>query len=364
MTATKAAQMMAAVNKSLGTEALFLGSDQRLVREQIPTGVLPVDALTAGGFPRGRFVELFGPHSTLKSWIALQSIVQVQQNGGVAALADTEHAYDPEWAELCGVKTGELLLVEGETGEEKLDTAEVMIRQGLDLLVVDSIAALLPQQEHGKRLHREGVQPGRTAALMSLASRKLTAANSRTCLVWINQMREQIGITFGPTEKTTGGRAMGFYASLRIKVTPAGKITEPYKVHTGEKWTDAKALIAQTYRLTVEKSRITGVPQGCETLFDWSVKTGEIDIIKYVFAQCVELDALTNRGASWSYENVKVVGRENFQTRMRQDALLMARMTNTVRQRYRLPIVLPPQALAPASTSRGRQGLRKKTAGV
>ena len=355
MSATRAAELMKIVNKSLKTEALFPGSDPRLVVSQIPTGVLPIDALTGGGFPRGRFVELYGPHSTLKSWIALQSIVQVQQAGGIAALADTEHAFDPEWAEMCGVKTDELLLVEGETGEEKLDTAEVLIRHGLDLLVVDSIAALLPQQEHGKRLHKEGVQPARTAALMSLASRKLTAANSQTCLVWINQLREQVGITFGSNEKTTGGRAMGFYASLRIKVAPFGRVTEDRNSYTGSEWKTTKVLLAQSYRATVDKSRITGVPIGKEVFFDWSVKTGEIDMVKFVFSQCVELGALTNdRGNTWSFGSVQIVGREKFQTRMRSDPDLLLEMSNSVRTGHGVPALPSP----------GSRGLRKRTGGA
>lgn len=353
MSATKAAELMKLVNKSLKTEALFPGSDPRLVMSQIPTGVLPIDALTGGGFPKGRFVELYGPHSTLKSWIGLQSVVQVQKAGGVAALIDTEHSYDPEWAALCGVNPDELLMVEGETGEEKLDTAEVLIRNGLDLLVVDSIAAILPQQEHGKRLHKEGVQPARTAALMSLASRKLTAANSQTCLVWINQLRERVGITFGSSEKTSGGRAMAYYASLRINVTPFGRVTENRRSYNGNEWKDTKVLLAQSYRAAVDKSRISGVPIGKEVYFDWSVKTGEIDLAKFVFIQCVELGALTNdRGSTWSFGSVSVVGREKFQRRMLDDPALMLEMTNAVRTGHGVAVLPSP----------GRRGLRKTTA--
>lgn len=356
---------MASVNKALGSQALFTGSDARLRVLQIPTGVLPIDLLTNGGLPRGRFVELFGPHTTLKSWIALQAVVQVQQAGGVAALADTEHAYDPEWAAMCGINTDELLIVEGETGEEKLDTAELLIRNGLDLLVVDSIAAILPQQEHGKRLHKEGVQPARTAALMSLASRKLTAANSKTCLLWINQLREQVGITFGSNEKTSGGRAMGYYASLRIKISPAGKITEDGKSYDGEKWRDHKVLLAQSYKATVEKSRISGVPQGRETVFDWSVVTQEIDLAKYVFGECVNSGALTNKGSSWRFGETMVVGRGNFQDRMKADPSLMAAMQESLRT---AGTSLPSEATTEASSSSelvqparlGRRALPKK----
>jgi recombination protein RecA len=349
---SKATELMAAINKQLGTDALRMGSDPTLEVEYIPTGMLPFDLLTQGGVARGRFVEVYGPYSTLKSYIALSAIREVQQAGGVAALADTEHAYDPVWATECGVNTAELILVAGETGEEKLDSAEVLIRNEVDLIVVDSIAAILPQQEANKRLHREGVQPGRTAALMSLASRKLTAANSRTAVLWINQLRESIGVTFGPTEKTTGGRAMGYYASQRIKIKPAGKVTEDRKVYTGDGYKATKLQIAQTFVASLEKSKLN-TPHG-EIYFDWDLRTGSIDLVKFLFAQCVENGALTNRGASWTYEptQTKVVGRENFFDAMRADPALLAHMLDTVRTRAGLaPLtaVKPPPQSTPAA---------------
>jgi recombination protein RecA len=334
---SKAHELMKAINAQLKTNALRPGSDASLKVDFIETGILPFDCLTRGGIARGRFTEVYGPYSTLKSYVALSAVAQVQQSGGVAAIADTEHAYDPVWAAECGVDTDQLILVEGETAEEKLDTAELLIRNGLDLLVVDSIAAMLPQQEANKRLHKEGVQPGRTAALMSLASRKLTAANSQTALFWINQLRENIGVTFGPTEKTTGGRAMGYYASQRIKIRPAGKITEDKKIFNGAEWKPAKLQVAQSFVASLEKSKLN-TPHG-EMHFDWDLRGGRVDLVKFLFSQAVELGWLTNSGAIWTFAptGVKVKGRENFFQTMRDDTALYEAMEDMVRAEYGLP---------------------------
>ncbi len=148
-------ELMAEINKALGAGTVRLGSDESLVVRHLPTGVLPIDHLLDGGIPRGRFTEIFGAYSTLKSYIALSCIAQTQKAGGVCAIVDTEHAYDPEWAEGLGVRTDDLIYQAPETGEEAIDVSEVLIRNGVDLIVWDSVAATLPQAEGNKRMSKE-----------------------------------------------------------------------------------------------------------------------------------------------------------------------------------------------------------------
>lgn len=327
--ASRAQQLAAIVNKAVGADTMVPASHPSLKIQYTSTGLLPFDIALRGGLPRGRFVELYGPYSTLKSYVGLHAIRVIQQSGGVAALADTEHAFDPEWAEACGVDTKNLLYVDGETGEEKLDAVEVLARNGIDLVVFDSIAAMLPQQEASKRLHKEGVQPGRTAALMSLACRKLTAANTNTAFCWINQLREQVGITFGQTEKPTGGRAMGYYASYRVKISPAGRITEDTKMYTGDGYKTLKSQVGQTFRILVEKSKLSA--PFTEVIFDFDQKAGTINTTKFLFAQGVQHNIVTNRGSSWTFQGETVVGKDKFLGWLESEPEMMAQLENEVR---------------------------------
>lgn len=211
---TSATDLMNAVNKALGTDVVRMGSHPDYVVEYRPTGLLPFDILLQGGMPRGRMVEVFGDYSTLKTYLGLYAIASTQQAGGTAALIDTEHAFEPEWAASCGVDVQNLIMPPTETGEEAMDAAEALIRGNIDLIVVDSVAATLPQAEQQKRLHKESIQPARQAHLMSAALRRLTAANKHTSMLWINQTRLNIGITFGSPEAIPGGKALPYYACL------------------------------------------------------------------------------------------------------------------------------------------------------
>ncbi len=211
---TRAQELLDQINATLKGPVLKMGSDKTLLVEYWPTGILPMDMLLQGGIPKGRFVEIVGDYSTLKSYIGLKAIATTQASGGVCALIDTEHSYDPTWAAALGIDTKALIVQQPETGELAMDTAEALIRGECDLIVFDSIAATLPQTERNKRLHEESVQPARQAQLMSLAMRKLTAANSKTAMVWINQTRLNVGVTFGNPESLPGGRAMPYYACL------------------------------------------------------------------------------------------------------------------------------------------------------
>ena len=186
----------------------------------VPTGSLSVDiALGAGGFPRGRIIEIYGPESSGKTTLALHAVAEVQKRGGIAAFIDAEHALDPRYAQAIGVDIDNLYVAQPDSGEQALDIVETMVRSGaMDILVVDSVAALVPKAEIDGEMGDSHV--GLQARLMSMALRKLTAiiAKSNCILIFINQLREKVGVMFGNPETTTGGRALKFYASVRVDI--------------------------------------------------------------------------------------------------------------------------------------------------
>ncbi len=198
----------------------------------IPTGSLELDyALGVGGIPRGRVVEIFGPESSGKTTLALHVIAEAQKRSGAAAFVDAEHALDASYAKMLGVNIDELLISQPDTGEQALEITEVLVRSGaVDVVVIDSVAALVPRAEIDGEMGDS--LPGLQARLMSQALRKLTAAisKSRTCVVFINQMREKIGIMFGNPETTTGGRALKFYASVRLDIRRISAIKDGEEV--------------------------------------------------------------------------------------------------------------------------------------
>lgn len=341
--------LRAEINKMLGKEVIQRGSNAKFKVEYMSTGVLPFDIIMGGGIPRGRYVELVGDYSTLKSFLALNTIAQVQQSGGIAALIDTEHAYDSAWAEYLGVSTSDLILQWPETGEEMVDVMELLIRNQVDFICLDSIAATLPQDEAEKRLSKNKMQPGRLAALMSAAFRRLTAANSRTGMLLINQLREQIGVTFGPTERAPGGRATGFYASMRVNCRKAGKVTRDVQMAGYDGSIKTKEQIGQTYRMTVEKSKLNRPWR--ELQFDWSLEHNEVDKGKFLMLQGQDLGLVTMKGAGiWLCNGESVRGKDNFLTRVREDAEIQDYLEAAVREHHGLPS-LP-----------GRSPLPKKTA--
>src|SRR5213080_1636163 len=228
---TKAIDLaFAQIEKQFGKGSIMrLGSKEAIVPiSVIPTGAISFDAaLGVGGFPRGRVVEIFGPESSGKTTIALQVIAQAQKAGGMAAFVDAEHALDPIYAKKLGVDVDNLLVSQPDYGEQALEIAEALVRSGaIDVLVVDSVAALVPKAELDGEMGDSHM--GLQARLMSQALRKLTGivSKSRTCLIFINQIREKIGVMFGNPETTTGGRALKFYASIRIDVRRTGTLKE------------------------------------------------------------------------------------------------------------------------------------------
>src|SRR5216110_958374 len=228
---TKAIDLaFAQIEKQFGKGSIMrLGSKEAIVPiSVIPTGAISFDAaLGVGGFPRGRVVEIFGPESSGKTTIALQVIAQAQKAGGMAAFVDAEHALDPTYAKRLGVDVDNLLVSQPDYGEQALEITEALVRSGaIDVLVVDSVAALVPKAELDGEMGDSHV--GLHARLMSQALRKLTGivSKSHTSLIFINQIREKIGVMFGNPETTTGGRALKFYASVRVDIRRIGAIKD------------------------------------------------------------------------------------------------------------------------------------------
>ncbi|SEQ68730.1 recombination protein RecA [Lentzea xinjiangensis] len=212
---------LAQIDKQFGKGSVMrLGEEGRAPIEVIPTGAIALDvALGIGGLPRGRVVEIYGPESSGKTTVALHAVANAQKAGGIAAFIDAEHALDPEYAKKLGVDTDALLVSQPDTGEQALEIADMLVRSGaLDILVIDSVAALVPRAEIEGEMGDNHV--GLQARLMSQALRKITGAlsSSGTTAIFINQLREKIGVMFGSPETTTGGKALKFYASVRLDV--------------------------------------------------------------------------------------------------------------------------------------------------
>jgi recombination protein RecA len=284
---------------------------------------------------------MFTHNSTLKSYIGLNAIREVQQAGGIAAIVDTEHAFDPQWAESVGVRLDDLIQARPETGEAAIDAAEMLIRNGLDLLVFDSIAATMPKADADKSMS-DTAQPGRLASLMSRGSRKMTTANARTACMFINQLRQNIGVTFGPTEQPTGGKAMGYYASYRFNIKKTGWVSTNEKSYDGEKWIDTKVRTAQKYRMLLEKSKLSKPLR--EIHFMWDLNTGTIDLTAFMIAQGLELGLITQSGPSWTFGTLKVQGKDNFKARVATDQDLANALEVSIRQEHGLYI--PPSLKA------------------
>ncbi len=272
----------------------------------ISTGSLSFDAaLGIGGFPRGRVVEIFGPESSGKTTIALHAVAQAQKEGGAAAFIDAEHAMDATYAKLLGVNTDELLVSQPDSGEQALEIAEVLVRSGaIDILVVDSVAALVPKAELEGEMGDS--LPGLQARLMSQALRKLTAivSKSATCLIFINQMREKIGVMFGNPETTTGGRALKFYSSIRVDIRRIGSIKEGDQV------------VGNRTRVKVVKNKLA--PPFRDAEFDILYNQGiswEGDLIDLAAEK-----KLVEKSGSWfSYKGERLgQGRENAKSFLRE----------------------------------------------
>ncbi len=302
----------------------------------IPTGAISFDAaLGVGGFPRGRVVEIFGPESSGKTTIALQVIAEAQKAGGMAAFVDAEHALDPQYAKKLGVDTDNLLVSQPDYGEQALEITEALVRSGaIDVLVVDSVAALVPKAELDGEMGDSHV--GLQARLMSQALRKLTGtvSKSRTCLIFINQIREKIGVMFGNPETTTGGRALKFYSSVRIDIRRIAAIKEGDQV------------LGSRTRVKVVKNKVAAPFREAE--FDIMYGEGisrEGDVLDLA----VNHEIVEKSGAWFSYKGERIgQGRENAKQFLKDNKDVAAKVENEVRKK--LGIVSPAEkALAAAA---------------
>jgi recombination protein RecA len=338
---TKAIDLaLSQIEKQFGKGSIMrLGSKEAVVPiSVISTGSISLDAaLGVGGFPRGRVVEIFGPESSGKTTVALQVIAEAQKKGGMAAFVDAEHALDPQYAAKLGVDVDNLLVSQPDYGEQALEIAEALVRSGaIDVLVVDSVAALVPKAELDGEMGDSHV--GLQARLMSQALRKLTGivAKSRTCLIFINQIREKIGVMFGNPETTTGGRALKFYSSMRIDIRRIAAIKE------GDMVTGSRT------RVKVVKNKVA--PPFREAEFDILYGEGisrEGDLLDLA----VNHNLLEKSGAWFSYKNERIgQGRENARQFLKDNKDVLAKLEAEVRKALGLPPASTTPAVATATT--------------
>ena len=325
------------IEKAYGKGAVMkLGdSGANMNIEVVPTGSLSLDiALGLGGLPKGRIIEIYGPESSGKTTVALHAVAEVQKRGGIAGFIDAEHALDPVYARNIGVDIDNLYISQPDNGEQALEITETMVRSGaIDIVIVDSVAALVPKAEIDGDMGDSHV--GLQAGLMSQALRKLTAAISRSnCIViFINQLREKVGVMFGNPETTTGGRALKFYSSVRLDV----RRVESLKL--------AGEVIGNHTRIKVVKNKIA--PPFKEAEFDIMFGKGiskEGDVLDLA----VNLNIIVKAGAWFSYNDAKIgQGRENAKIYLSQHPDIMAEVENKVRAHYNLPLKdAEPTALA------------------
>jgi len=253
---------LAQIEKNFGKGAVMrLGDHEQVKIETVSSGAISVDIALGGGYPKGRIIEIYGPESSGKTTLALHAAAEFQKKGGTVAFVDAEHALDPMYAKKVGVNTDELLLSQPDSGEQALEIVEALVRSGgIDLIIVDSVAALTPRAEIEGAMG--DAQMGLQARLMSQAMRKLTAITSKmsTTIIFLNQIRMKIGVMFGNPETTTGGNALKFYSSLRIEIRKGNKIESG----TG----DAKEASGNAAKIKVVKNKVAA-----------PFKTAEVDII-------------------------------------------------------------------------------------
>ncbi len=295
-------------------------NDKSLDIETIPSGSLGLDiALGVGGLPRGRVVEIYGPESSGKTTLALHTVAEAQKKGGICAFVDAEHALDPVYARKLGVNVDDLLISQPDTGEQALEIADTLVRSGaIDVLVVDSVAALVPRAELEGEMG--DVQPGSQARLMSQALRKLTASigRSNTMVVFINQIRMKIGVMYGSPETTTGGHALKFYASVRLDIRRIGAIKERDEV------------IGNQTRVKVVKNKLA--PPFKQVEFDIMYgegvsRTGELVDLG------VKAGVVEKSGAWFSYDSQRIgQGRENAKAFLKANPDVAGRIETAIRQ--------------------------------
>jgi recombination protein RecA len=309
------------IQKDFGEAAIMrLGDDKRMNVESIPTGNLVIDrALGVGGFPRGRIVEIFGPESSGKTTLTLTAIAQAQKAGGLAAFIDVEHALDPQYARRLGVNLDDLLVSQPSSGEEALQIVETLVRSNaIDVVVLDSVAALVTKQELSGEIGDSTV--GTQARLMSAAMRKLTSfiSKARTTCIFTNQIREKIGVMFGSPETTPGGRALKFFASIRVDIRRIGQIKAPDGTVQGSRT-----------KVKIVKNKVA--PPFTDAEFDIMYDEG-ISSVGSLIDLAQEFEIIQKRGSWFSYDGSQLgQGRDATKTALKEDEALYAEIEEKVK---------------------------------
>ena len=320
----KALEMaMTQIEKQFGKGSVMkLGDYKAMESEAIPTGALSLDmALGIGGLPRGRIIEIYGPESSGKTTLALHVIAEAQKEGGEVAFIDAEHALDPVYAKKLGVNIDDLIVSQPDTGEQALEITESLVRSGaLDVVVVDSVAALVPKAEIDGDMGDSHM--GLQARLMSQALRKLAGAinKTKTVIIFINQLREKIGVMFGNPETTTGGRALKFYASVRLDIRKTELIKQDGNV------------IGNRVKVKIVKNKVA--PPFREAEFDIMYGEG-ISKIGNLFDMAVNLDIIEKSGSWFSYKGERIgQGRENVKKYLQDNPKVLEEVEQKVRANF------------------------------
>jgi len=316
-------QALKQIERQFGKGAIMkLGEQAERQISTVPSGSLALDiALGVGGYPRGRIIEIYGPESSGKTTVALHAIAEVQKQGGQAAFIDAEHALDPVYAQKLGVNIDELLLSQPDTGEQALEIAEALVRSGaVDIIVIDSVAALVPKAEIEGEMGDAHV--GLQARLMSQALRKLSGAinKSKTIAIFINQIREKVGVMFGNPETTPGGRALKFYASVRLEVRRAEQIKQ------------GNDMVGNKTKIKVVKNKVAP-----------PFKTADVDIMYgegisregEIIDMASELDIVQKSGSWYSYKDERLgQGRENAKQFLKENLHIAEEIARAIRKHY------------------------------
>lgn len=314
---------MAKIEKEFGKgSVMMLGENAKMNLEVVSSGSLGLDlALGIGGFPKGRIIEIYGPESSGKTTVALHAVAEAQKAGGVAAFIDAEHALDPAYAKALGVDIENLIISQPDTGEQALEITDTLVSSGIvDIIVVDSVAALVPKAEIEGEMGDSHM--GLQARLMSQALRKLTSSinKSKTITIFINQLREKIGVMFGNPETTTGGRALKFYASVRMDVRKIDTIKQ------------GDTLVGNRTRVKIVKNKVAPPFKQCE--FDITYGQG-ISKVGEIVDLATNIDVIKKSGSWYSYNDSKLgQGRENVKTYLLENKSIMDEIEQKVRAFY------------------------------
>ena len=328
---------MSQIEKQFGKGSIMkLGEHSTLNIDSISTGCLDLDiALGIGGVPRGRIIEIYGPESSGKTTVALHIAAEAQKLGGAVAFVDAEHALDPSYARNLGVDTENLIVSQPDTGEQGLEIAEALVRSGaIDVLVVDSVAALVPRAEIEGEMGDSHV--GLQARLMSQALRKLTGTinKSKCVVIFINQFREKVGVMFGNPETTTGGRALKFYSSIRLDVRRIDSIKQ------------ADEIVGNRTRVKVMKNKVA--PPFKQAEFDIMYNEG-ISRTGNIVDVGVKENIVQKSGAWFSYNDIRLgQGRENAKQYLKDNPEIALEIENKIREKYNLPLMTAPKAVKKA----------------